>query len=51
MVFGNDWSGMVETIGNMIEVFDCAINATDHLAAGCYIDSDMYKLALDKQKK
>ena len=51
MVFGNDWSGMVETIGNMIEVFDCAINATDHFAAGCYIDSDMYKLALDKQKK
>ena len=51
MVFGNDWSGMVETIGNMIEVFDCAINATDYLPAGCYIDSDMYKLALEKQKK
>jgi hypothetical protein len=51
MVFRNDWSGMVETVGNMIEVFDCAINATDHLAAGCYIDSDMYRLALDKQKK
>ena len=49
--FNSGWSGMVETIGNVIEVFDCAINATDHLAAGCYIDRDMYKLAVEKNKK
>ena len=42
---------MVETISNVIEVFDCVINATDHLAAGCYIDKDTYDLAVKKSGK
>ncbi|MBP1584069.1 MAG: SseB family protein [Lachnospiraceae bacterium] len=50
-VFNSGWSGMVETISNVIEVFDCVINATDHLAAGCYIDKDTYDLAVKKSGK
>lgn len=32
------WRGLIERIPGMIESFDCAINVTDHPAAGCYID-------------
>ena len=32
------WKGLIERIPGMIESFDCAINVTDHPAAGCYID-------------
>ena len=45
MVFWDDWSGMIQTVGGMIEVYDCVINATDYPAAGCYVDREMYGIA------
>ncbi|MCR4793369.1 MAG: SseB family protein [Lachnospiraceae bacterium] len=47
--FDMSWSGMVETVGGIIERYDCAINATKFVAAGCYVDSDAYDAALDRQ--
>lgn len=32
------WNGLVQTVGAMIDVFDCAVNVTENTAAGCYID-------------
>ena len=37
------WSGMVQPIAGMINVYDCAINATEYSAAGCYIDKQFYE--------
>ena len=36
------WDGLIQPISGMIEKFDCAINATEYLSAGCYIDKDFY---------
>lgn len=48
MVYGNEWSGMVQSIEGMIKVFDCAVNVTEYTKAGCYVSDktfeDMKKL-------
>ncbi|WP_334117586.1 hypothetical protein [Ligilactobacillus sp.] len=36
------WNGLVQTVGAMIDVFDCAVNVTENTAAGCYIDREMF---------
>ncbi len=43
MAYGEEWSGMVETVENMINKFDCVINAAKFPLAGCYISKDMYE--------
>lgn len=43
MVYGPEWNGFLQPISAMIDVFDCAINATKYPAAGCYISKDMYE--------
>jgi hypothetical protein len=43
MEYGPEWSGFLQPISGMIDVFDCAINATKFPAAGCYISKDMYE--------
>ncbi len=43
MVYGEEWGGMVQPVNGMIEVFDCAINATQYPEAGCYISKEMYE--------
>lgn len=41
--FGPEWSGLLQPISGMIDLFDCAINATGNIAAGCYIDKENYE--------
>lgn len=43
MEYGPEWSGFVQSVSGMIDVFDCAVNATKYPAAGCYISKDMYE--------
>ncbi|MGN0432675.1 MAG: hypothetical protein ACI4EQ_10015 [Lachnospiraceae bacterium] len=43
MVYDNEWGGMVQPISGMIDTFDCAINATQFPAAGCYISKEMFE--------
>jgi len=43
MEFDSDWSGYIQPISGMIDIFDCAINATKYPEAGCYISKDMYE--------
>ncbi len=43
MVYGEEWGGMVQPISGMIDVFDCAINPTQYMAAGCYISKEMFE--------
>jgi len=50
MVFGEEWSGMIQTVAGMIEVYDCVINATDYPAAGCYVDREMFAIAQKIEK-
>ncbi len=50
-VFDSKWSGMVQTVGGMIDVFDIAINVTDHPAAGCYVDGNTYAEAVKRAEK
>ncbi len=44
MVYKEDdgWNGLIQPISGMIDSFDCAINATEHNLAGCYIDRNFY---------
>lgn len=42
MEYGPEWSGFIQPVSGMIDVFDCAINATKYSAAGCYISKEMY---------
>ena len=39
---GEGW-GLLQTIDGMIDVFDCAINVTEYVKAGCYISKDMFE--------
>ena len=48
MEYDDSWSGMLQPVSGMIDVFDCAINATQYPEAGCYIDKKMYELAVSK---
>ncbi len=43
MEYGPEWSGFLQPVSGMIDVFDCAINATKYPASGCYISKDMYE--------
>ena len=43
MEYGSEWGGFLQPVSGMIDVFDCAINATKYPAAGCYISKDMYE--------
>lgn len=40
---GEGWEGLLQTIDGMIDVFDCAINVTEYVKAGCYISKDMFE--------
>lgn len=42
MVYDMQWDGFIQPISGMIDTFDCAINATEYIAAGCYIGKDMF---------
>jgi len=44
MEYGEEWSGMVQPVKGMIDVFDCAINATKYPAMGCYVDREMFEI-------
>jgi hypothetical protein len=46
--FGEEWSAMIQPVSGMIEVMDCAINVTDHPAAGCYVNKTTFE---ETQKK
>lgn len=48
MEYDDSWSGMLQPVSGMIDVFDCVINATKYPEAGCYIDKEMYELAVSK---
>ncbi len=43
MTYGEDWGGMIQPVEGMIDVMDCAINATEFPAAGCYIGKEMFE--------
>ncbi len=43
MAYGTEWGGLVQPIEGMIGVFDCAINVTEYLQAGCYVSADMFE--------
>lgn len=45
MVYGKEWEGVVQTVGDVIEKFDCAINSTIYYKAGCYISKEVYESA------
>lgn len=42
------WSGLIQPISDMIDKFDCAINSTEYIAAGCYIDKNAYETDIKK---
>ena len=44
-VYGEDWRGMIESISGFIENMDCAINVTEHVKAGVYIDRETWSHA------
>ena len=48
MEYDDSWSGMLQSVSGMIDVFDCVINATKYPEAGCYIGKEMYELAVSK---
>ncbi len=50
MVYDEEWSGMLQPVSGMIDVFDCAINATECPEAGCYIDKQMFELATKRNE-
>ena len=42
MAYGEEWGGLVQPVEGMIQTFDCAINATENIKAGCYISKEMF---------
>ena len=42
MVYDEEFGGMINTIEQMIDVFDCAINATQFPHAGCYVNKAVF---------
>ena len=47
---GNDWDGFVQPIESLIDVFDIAINCTEHPGCGCYIDKNAFANAVERSK-
>ena len=43
MVFDEEWNGMIEPAGNMIAMFDYAINPTEYYEAGAYVSDKVFK--------
>ena len=43
--YGEDWSALVQSAGDEIKACDCAINLTDHSAAGIYVNKSAYEEA------
>ena len=43
MVFDEEWDGMIEPAGNMIAMFDYAINPTEYYEAGAYVSDKVFK--------
>lgn len=43
MEYGKEWSGMIQTIEQMIDIYDIAINVTKFPQAGCYINKELYE--------
>ena len=43
MVYGEEWSALVQPVEGMIGVFDCAVNVTEFARAGCYIGAEMFE--------
>ncbi|MGT2737490.1 SseB family protein [Streptococcus orisratti] len=43
MVFGDEWSGMIEPAGGMISIFDYIINGTQYPEAGCYVSQQSFE--------
>jgi hypothetical protein len=41
--YGEDWSALVQSAGDEIKACDCAINLTDHSAAGIYVSKAAYE--------
>gem|GEM_PF-85726 len=42
---GDEYSGFIQPIEGFIDIYDCAINVTDHPAAGIYVGKDTYEKA------
>ncbi len=42
MVYDEEWGGLVQTVEGMIKPFDCVINVSEHTAAGCYVNEEMF---------
>jgi len=42
------WSGMIQSIGEMIDMYDCTINYTEFVVAGCYISKNTYENDINK---
>lgn len=41
-VYEDGWDGMIQTIGQVIDVYDVVINVTKFPRAGCYISKEMF---------
>ena len=50
-VFDEKWSGMIQSLDGMIEIFDYTINASDHPAEGIYFSKAAYDLLKSKENK
>lgn len=50
MCYDDKWGGLVQPISGMIEIFDCAINATQFPQAGSYIGKEIFE-EMSKQAK
>ena len=40
---GNDWSGLIQTVEETINMFDCVINLNEHGNAGLYINKEAFE--------
>ena len=43
MVYGDEWNGLIQKVSGMIAVYDCAINVTQYVQAGCYVSKECYE--------
>ena len=41
-MYEDGWDGMIQTIGQVIDVYDVVINVTKFPRAGCYISKEMF---------
>lgn len=43
MVCDESWDGMVMSVREIIDVYDCAVNPTQYPQAGCYVSKEMFE--------